>query len=137
MDEALRRAGWVCIAVVIGGYFTYLAADATFNSDASKIDIPIIVRDKLKRDEHHLSGTLIVPSSCDQLKVTSKQISKTEYQLVFETWPEPSISCEDTPSPRVFSTVVFAPSVGVHFSALLDKKPLEIAVYPTVSENSY
>ena len=135
MDEALRRAGWICIAVAAGAYFTYLGIDVFFNKKASKIATPIIVRDNLRPDEHHLSGILLVPMTCDQLKVASRQISKYEYELIFESWPEPSIPCKEEPSARAFKTIVFAPAVGVHFSAILDKKPLPIAVYPIIEEN--
>ena len=133
MDEALRRAGWIVVAVVLGSYVTFLVSGNVFGSHSASLNIPIVIRDHVRPGEHHLKGMLLVANTCDQLSVSSKQVAEFEYELTFETWPDPAVPCEHEPSPRVFEAVVFAPSIGVRFVATLDKEPLEIAVYPTLT----
>jgi hypothetical protein len=130
MDDAMGKAIWICVGAVIAAYFTFLTADFLFNGKPGAGE-PVIIRDVVGKDEHHLSGTLYVAATCDELSVTYKQVSKSGYELLFETWPEPSVPCKREPSARPFDIVIFAPSSGTHFTASLDNKPLPIAVYPT------
>ncbi len=132
MDEALRRAIWICVIAAGVAYAMSLMAASTFSDSEVGISTPIVVRDAVRKNEHHLTGTMYVSHTCDQLKVSSKQVSRETYELVFETWPDPAVTCEREESARPFDIVVFAPSVGVNFIASLDNNPLAIAVYPTI-----
>ena len=80
---------------------------------------------------------VMVHSSCAELSVHTTQISQTEFQLQFTTWNEPTLpSCVEEDTPRSFRALVFAPSVGITFTATLDDQPLIISVIPSV-EHSY
>jgi hypothetical protein len=133
MDDALRQAGWICVVVAAAAYITFLFSDGTFNK-AAPVTEPLVVRDSIRKHEHHLTGTVNLNSSCDQLSLEVKQVSQTVYELEFETWPDPAVICKRGPTPRNFDVVVFAPSVGVRFTATLDKNPLSIAVYPSLAK---
>src|SRR5947208_2648614 len=133
MDEALRRVGWICLLVIVGVYATFTLASNAFNQ-SSATTTPIVVCDILQQGAHHLSGKILVPSTSDELSVTRENVGNNEYRLNFVTWPEPSVKCINFPSERFFDTVIFAPSVGIYFSATLDRAAIPIAVYPTVSK---
>lgn len=131
MDEALRSAGWICIAVVLGAYLTFVSADRVFNTRVAT-STPIVVRDVLRKGEHHLYGKMEVPSPCDEVRVHTENISENEYELSFTTWAEPAVKCTNEPSERVFDTIVFAPSIGVKFTATIDKVPVPVLVFPVL-----
>jgi hypothetical protein len=133
MDEALHRAGWIVVAVVLGAYATFLVTDQVFNSHTAS-STPIVIRDIMQKGQHHLYGKIYVPSSCDEIQLTVNTIGINKYELAFTTWAEPSAVCSDLGAEQPFDTVVFAPAIGTEFTATLDKVPLPIAVYPTVDE---
>src|SRR5262245_38825023 len=133
MDEALRRAGWICLIAVIAVYGTYLTLESTFHP-LKKVEPPTIIRDYIRKGEHRLTGTVYVPQTCDLLEVKVETISPSVYELHFETWPDPAVKCTEEPTPRAFTTVAFAPSYGIHFIATLDEAPLQIAVYPAITQ---
>lgn len=133
MDEALRRAGWICIVAVAGAYMTYLVAGSFVTQKDSRIEEPVIVRDTISKGEHHISGMVMVQSSCEELTLVVEKIGESLYQLTFATWTEPTVECDNKISPRVFETIIFAPSVGVRFTATLNGKPLAVALYPTIN----
>ena len=91
---------------------------------------PVVIQDNLRPGEHHLSGMVTLNSTCDELIVTIKKVSAKMYMLDFSTWTEPSVPCTKTETPRPFSTVVFAPSIGVSFVAALDDRFFPIVVFP-------
>jgi hypothetical protein len=132
MDDALRRAGWICIVVVASAYLTFVSADHMFNSN-NATTTPIIMRDILKKGEHDLHGKITVSSTCDEVSVTTEHIADNKYQLAFTTWVEPEVKCLQEPSERVFDTIIFAPSIGVQFIATLDTVPVPLAIYPSIS----
>jgi hypothetical protein len=135
MDEALRRAGWVVLAVLlIAGLLGY-GSDRVFNSRAAS-STPMIIRDVVRTGEHHLRGKIIVRNTCDELHIKARNLGAGEYLLEFTTWPEPSVPCIKKPTDRVFDAVIFAPSTGVRFIATLDKVPLPIAVYAELEDDS-
>ena len=131
MSGTLRRLGWIFLLVVAAIYGTYLLG-SNFNANIAGHPTPLTVRDELSSGQHHLTGSVFVASTCEQLAVTAKQIAANTYRLDFETWPDPSVRCDRGAVSRGFDIVVFAPSVGTHFTATLDKNPLQIAVYPTI-----
>lgn len=134
MDEALRSAGWICIVAVVGAYATFLVAGSVMHAKDSGTANPVIIRDHISKGEHHISGMIVVPQTCDLLTLVVKKMDESTYQLAFATWSEPSVTCLKQESPRVFNTVVFAPSIGVRFTATLDGKLLDTAVYPTLAK---
>ena len=95
-------------------------------------NIPVIVRDELGQGVHHLSGMVMVPSSCDQLSVRVEPRSDITFVLVFRTWREPSTDCILDETPRYFRAILFAPSTGVGFSATLDGLGFPIVVLPAL-----
>jgi hypothetical protein len=132
MDEALRRAGWIALSVIATGYVTFAASDAVFNSREAS-STPVVVRDVLSEGEHHLYGKILVASSCDEVTIKTDMISTNKYELSFTTWREPEAICIQAPTERVFDTIIFAPTIGVNFSAKLDDTEIPIAVYPILS----
>jgi hypothetical protein len=133
MDEALRRAGWILIFIILGAYATFLVTDHVFNSHTAS-STPMVVRDILQKGQHHLYGMVYVPSSCDEVALRVKAIGTTTYELAFTTWREPEAICVEGGAERTFDTVVFAPSIGTEFVASLDTTPFPIAVYPESGE---
>lgn len=131
MDDALRRAGWICIAVIAAAYMTFVGTDRIFNANTAT-STPIVIRDVLQKNQHHLYGKIVVPKSCDEVSLNVQNSDQSDYQLVFTTWEEPEVACTRDPTERVFDTIIFAPSIGVHFSATIDKVPIPVAVYPSV-----
>jgi len=132
MDEALSSAGKICIAIIAAAYLTFVVSNRIFNSSMAS-STPAIVRDVIQKDEHHLYGKILVPRSCDEVSYQIENPAQNQYILAFTTWEEPSVVCLNTPTERVFDTVIFAPTIGTEFSATLDKTPLQLAVYPIIS----
>lgn len=122
----VATAATFAIFVVLGNFVTYGA-----QSSGS-----VAVHDVISPGEHDLNGIIVLPLSCDELSVETQELSSTAYQLVFSTWQDPSVTCPQTPTPRTFETVVFAPSVGVSFSASLDGAPLPITIVSDVATSS-
>jgi len=128
MIEFFRRLVWFFIVAAILAYAVFLVGGTIVQERAIADTRVVVVRDFLKVGEHHLSGMVMVPSSCTQLITKAVQISESAFQLKFSTWEEPYTKCKKEDTPRAFRTIVFAPSVGVEFSATLDGAPLTISV---------
>lgn len=127
-SEFFWRAVWIFTSFFILSYVSYLyfgSVNAAYFGEPA----PIRVLDVIKKGGvHHLSGEIPVPSSCHGLTVIPQEISETHFQLVFTTWQESSRTCEPMKESRSFNTIVFAPSTGVTFSALLNGKKLPIRI---------
>lgn len=128
MAELARRLVWFFFVAASLSYAIFLVAGATIHKEALGDTRRVLVRDFLKVGEHHLSGMVMVPSSCSQLSVKTEEVSSTLFHLKFSTWEEPYVDCPREDTPRAFRAIVFAPSVGVDFMATLDDAPLEIAI---------
>ena len=128
MLDLARRLVWFFVVASALSYAVFLVAGSTIHSQALGSVRSVLVRDHLKVGEHHLSGMVMVPSSCQQLSVKTEQLSDTVYHLKFTTWEEPYIECVHEDTPRAFRAIVFAPSVGVTFIGTLDESPLDISV---------
>lgn len=133
MEGMASRLTWFTIVAIAVAYGSYLVAGNIVNAQAAGRDDPVLIRDELAPNQHRLSGMVMVPSPCDQLSVTAQELSATNYALIFKTWREPSVTCDDDQTPRTFRTIVFAPAAGVYFSATLDGRSLPIAVVPYIS----
>ncbi len=124
---------WFAAVAIAVSYGSYFFAGSIVTARAAGLYEPVLIRDALTRNAHHLSGMIMVQSPCDQLSVRIETLSDTMYMLNFSTWREPSVVCKDETIPRAFNTIVFAPSVGVEFGATLDGVTLPIVVIPHVS----
>lgn len=110
-------------------YACYVIGAGVVIADVSGSYRPVIVRDELAPNQHYLSGMIMVDNTCDQLTLSTKAISDTNFELVFGTWREPSSAvCADDPSPRSFRALLFAPAAGVSFIATYNGRSLPIAV---------
>lgn len=118
----------VLAPVFVAAYVVYLIAGGIATAQAAGAYDPVLVRDQLHVNEHHLSGMVTVHNSCDQLSVDTHTVAATTFELVFKTWRDPSVSCVRDDVPRHFHTVLFAPAVGVTFIATLDGIALPIGV---------
>ena len=132
MPDVIGRILWIIFAAGTISYSTFLLTGSAVNAKASGVQAPVVVRDSLERGKHNLNGMLTVSSGCDQLTLHVDPQGNWVYALTFTTWEEPAVACGKEPTPRVFQTTVFAPSVGVRFIATLDGESIPLAVYPTI-----
>ena len=102
MGAIFSRMIWFLVVASLVAYATYLVAGNMVNAEASGENIPVIVRDELGKGVHHLSGMVMVPSSCDQLSVRVEPRSDITFVLAFRTWREPSTDCILDETPRYF-----------------------------------
>jgi hypothetical protein len=128
MLDLARRLVWFFVVAAALSYAFFLVAGTTIQKQALSDTRRVVVRDYLKPGEHHLSGMVMVPSSCSQLSVKTVEVSPVLYQLTFTTWQEPYVDCVYEDTPRAFRAIVFAPAVGIELIATLDDTPLELAV---------
>ncbi len=131
MADLLRRLVWFFVVAGAISYAVFLVAGNAIQTQALGNSKVVLIRDALKVGEHHLSGMVMVPSTCKQLSVRTEQVAQMLIHLRFTTWDEPSVGCKTEDTPRSFRAVVFAPSVGVEFIGTLDDEPLQLAVTPT------
>ncbi len=136
MGDLIRRLVWFFIVASAIAYAIFLAAGTVIRTQALEASHIANVRDSLEPGSHHLSGIVMLPSTCSELSVRTEQIAEAAFMLVFTTWEEPSIDCEHTDTPRPFHAVVFGPAAGVTFSATLDGEPLDVAVYPYIDQTN-
>ena len=95
---------------------------------------PILIRDDVYPGVHHLSGTMPVPLSCDDLAVHVVQVTQYSYRIVFETWQNPALTCYKAQTTRDFTVIAFAPTTGTAFAATFDDKPIAVAVVQNVHD---
>lgn len=131
MLELLRRLVWFFIVASALAYAVFLVAGNAIYTQALGDSRIVLIRDYIKVGEHHMSGMVMVPSTCRQLSVRAEDVSQGVVHLRFSTWEEPNVACDQEDTPRAFRALVFAPAVGVQFIATLDDNPLQIAVTPT------
>lgn len=132
MLDLVRRLVWFFVVAAATAYAIFLVAGNAIHTRALGDTRTVLVRDFLKVGEHHLSGMVMVPSTCKQLSVRTEQLSEMVFHLKFSTWEEPNVDCLSEDTPRAFRAIVFAPSVGVEFTGSLDEAPLQIAVTPAI-----
>lgn len=135
MLDTVRRLVWFSIVATAASFAVFLVL-GNFATAGAENEGPVPVRDVVTAGAHQLTGMLLLPLSCDELSVEPEQISGTVYELAFETWQDPSVPCAQTPTPRSFEAVVFAPSVGVSFTAALDGQMFPIQILPDFSTSS-
>ena len=131
MLDLARRLVWFFVVASAISYAIFLMAGNAIHTQALDQSRVVLIRDFLKVGEHHLSGMVMVHSTCQQLSVRTEQVSDRTFHLKFSTWEEPNVACVEEDTPRAFRAVVFAPSVGVDFISTLDEQPLQIAVTPS------
>ena len=132
MGDVIRRMVWIAVIASGAAYATYLLAGSVANAQAASFAGPIVIRDELGPGVHHLSGMVMVPSSCYQLIVRTAVRSSATFNIAFTTWQDPSVECPDAQVPRQFHEVFFAPAAGVVFFATLDGVDLPIKVIPVI-----
>lgn len=132
MADLVRRLVWFFVVASAVSYAIFLVAGNAIHIQALGDSRVVLVRDFLKVGEHHLSGMVMVSSTCKQLSVRTEELADAVILLEFTTWDEPNVTCVHEDTPRAFRTVVFAPSAGVEFIGVLDEEPLHLAVTPAV-----
>lgn len=135
MADIVRRLVWFAV-VATAAFFTIFAVLGNFAAVNAQNAGPVAIHDSLSAGIHHLNGILSLPLSCDELSVGVEKIGTYDYLLAFTTWQDPSIACPETPTPRAFETVAFAPSVGVNFIATLNGRTLPITVIPDIATST-
>lgn len=130
MSELLRHLVWFFIVASAVAYSIFLVAGSFITANAVDATRIVQARDELGPGEHHLSGIVMVPTSCTELSVRTEKISDTSYNLAFTTWQEPSVQCTVDDTPRPFRAILFAPAAGIKILGTLDDAPLTIVVIP-------
>ena len=132
MWDMVRRMVWFAI-VLTAASFAIFSVLGNFAISSAENRGPVLIRDVVSTDVHTISGMLLLPLSCDELSVQSKPVSSSTYQLIFDTWQDPSIPCPEEPTAREFKTVIFAPQMGITFFATLNGQGFPIQVTPDYS----
>ena len=126
--ELAWRIIWLSVCTFLIAYASFLyfgSISAAATKRLSSVQIVDVIK---KTGEHHLSGTVVVPSECHGLTVRTEKKTEALYRLVFSTWQEPSRTCEPHDEKRAFTTVVFAPPTGIAFEATLDDVLIPITI---------
>jgi hypothetical protein len=89
-------------------------------ANATNIIIPIVIRDTPQKGAHILSGSIVVPSSCNELSAHILEVSTSSFVITLSTWQDPTVTCTHNKVSKWFQTVAFAPKKGVAFAAKLD-----------------
>ena len=134
----MLRMVWFLVAASIIAYAVYLLVGSMQYAEISGESQPITIVDDLRIGEHHLSGMLVVASSCDQITLHTETVSTSTnvYKLVFRTIREDSVDCTPGSMPRYFRTKVSAPSAGSTFVATLDGKNLPMTIRTILPERN-
>jgi hypothetical protein len=127
VNELLWRLVVIAAVITVATYGIYLFFAGMISAESSE-GPRIVAIDQVSPGEHDLSGVVVVPSVCHGLSVNTRKISVSEYHLFFQTWQEPTRICPDEPDTKPFRTTVYAPSVGVTFTATLDGEPIALQV---------
>lgn len=123
------RLFWLCVLSTAMAYAFFLLFGSIF---AVPIQEPIILQDALTRGKHNVSGMIMVPSPCTELSVKTVKLSATTYTLDIQTWDDPAVNCQQVQTPRTFSTVAFAPALGIQFLVYLDGKTVPFQIIPVM-----
>lgn len=137
MLDVVRRLVWSAVTAVVVTYAGLLLIGGAMEVYANAVmRPPTIIRDRVSPGMHQLSGTLMVHNSCDDLLQSADKLSDTQYQIVFQTWREPSTPCTTGDIPRTFNATVFAPAFGINITAQLDNAQIPIAVIREIATTS-
>ena len=126
MDDMFWRLLWLIAAVTLITYATFLFFGSILRDEPLRA--PILVTDRVGDGTHHLTGTIPVSSSCHQVSVQVRETESFRYHIDFVTWYEPFRTDCAKDSAHTFYALVFAPALGVEFSASIDEKPLELEI---------
>jgi hypothetical protein len=136
MWEMVRHLIWFFIVACAVAYLIFIVLGSTIHAQALDESRIVAVRDVLAPNTHNLSGIVMVPQTCAQLTVHTRQISTTLYALDFTTWEEPSVQCDVEDTARAFRAVVFAPAAGITFVGSLDGSPLLLSVIQALNRDA-
>lgn len=134
MLDMARRLLWLLVISSATAYMIFLVLGSAIYAKSAEASNIVVVRDELGVNAHHLSGMVMVDTTCQELSVRVDRHAEGHYNLNFETWRIPSVDCIVDETPRAFRAVAVAPSTGVKFTATLDGKPLRITVAPVVPD---
>lgn len=104
---AVRLTFFIVFAVLVAGASHIFFGSIIFAA-AQEGASAIVLKDEFKNGTHELSGIVMVPSSCHDLTVRTKDVTHTMSAVIFETWEQPFIAnCDRSPSPRSVQAVLF------------------------------
>lgn len=76
---------------------------------------------------HRLSGIIMMPSKCHELRVKTKELEPGKYHVYFSSFGD-FHGCATEATPIAFREYVRAPVVGTEFTASLDWRPLDFVI---------
>ncbi len=129
MSDMISRLLWFFCAACLGSYAVFLLLGSSIHANAIDQSRVVQVRDVLKPHMHALSGMVMVQHTCDELSISTEEVTPTVHKLVFTTWQLPSVECKVEDVPRAFRAAVIAPAAGIEFIATLNDMPLTLVVY--------
>ena len=92
----------------------------------------IVLKDAYKRGTHELSGIVMVPSSCHDLTVRTKDVTQTMSAIIFETWEQPFLTgCDRSPNPRSVQAIIFG-SEHLDIRAIYDGEWAPLTLVPAL-----
>lgn len=136
MMEMVRHIVWFLIVSSVIAYAVFLVVGSVIANEASASTRVVVARDVLSPGAHHLSGMVMVPSTCSTLSVRTESVDRFTHRLVFTSWEDPAASeCLVEEVPRSFRAVLFAPATGVQILGSLDGMPLTMVVIPVIDKD--
>lgn len=134
MIEIGRTVVWtLCVAAGIS-YVTYLFFGSQFLAEADESVKTVSIRKtKLYDGSFRVSGMVMVPSACDEIRLRAAEISPHQYILSFTTWKEPSRDCIPVQTPRAFQWTHFA-NGSTSYEVFLDGVQLPTRVFASNAE---
>jgi len=129
MTSSVVRIIWFGIVASMLAIASHFFFGSVFAAGISGSDVVVLQHSyKASENKHELTGMILVPSTCHDLTVRSRDVDANTVALIFETWEKPyAEDCVEEVEPRAFSVVAFAPK-EIDFMAVMDGSWLPISV---------
>lgn len=124
--DMVRQIVWYTVVSVFAVFAFFMVIGSYSSAKSEAEENTVQLRDVISQGNHELSGYVMVPSACHQLRVRTEEVLPHVYKLIFTTWEETAVTCAKEPVSRSFRAAVSAPAVGVRFEASLDGKALRV-----------
>jgi hypothetical protein len=128
MRDAARRLTIFAVVASVFSYGVLLVGGKVVEANATHIIVPMVIRDTPEKGAHILSGTLLLPVSCDELSAHIIEVSTSSFVITLSTWQDPAVTCTQDKISKWFQTVAFAPQKGIVFAAKLDGQDIPMVI---------
>jgi|GEM_PF-2730045 len=129
MKDAARRLTAFAVVASVFSYGVLLVGGNIVEANSTNIIVaPTVIRDTPEKGAHILSGTLVLPSPCDELSAHTVEVSTSSFVITLSTWQDPAVTCTQDKVSKWFQTVAFAPQKGISFAAKLDGQDMPMII---------